>query len=147
MKPGWRVLSAEWISASSNVASRLTINAGTPVYRLRRLRLANDEPIGYLIAHVTPALASIIDENRLEQGGSLDYLRGTGELAESYANRTIEAILASEETAKLLEIVKGSPLLMIRRRVFNPEGIPIEDLRAMYRGDRFRYHVRQQPES
>jgi GntR family transcriptional regulator len=141
MRPGWQIISAEWISAPAEAAKRLALKAGQQVYRLRRLRLANDEPIGYHIAHVIPALGESIDESRLDQGGSLDYLRAVGQLDHSYANRTIEAILASDEVARHLDINKGSPILMIRRRVFNSAGIPVEDMRAFYRGDRFQYRV------
>jgi GntR family transcriptional regulator len=143
IEPGWRVLSAEWVPAPAEVAERLEIDPGTQVYRLRRLRLANSEPIGYHVAHVVPTAAERINEERLEQGGSLDYLRRTGQQNEFYANRIIEAVLASEETARLLDIVAGSAILMVRRRVFDSEDMPIEDMRAMYRGDRFQYRVRQ----
>jgi GntR family transcriptional regulator len=145
MRPGWQVISAGWIPAIGEVAERLSCKAGQRVYQLRRLRLANDEPIGYHNAHVIPALGEIIDESRLDRGGSLDYLRSTGQLEQSYANRTIEAILASDEVARHLNINKGSPILRIRRRVFNSAGVPVEDMRAMYRGDSFQYRVRQRP--
>jgi GntR family transcriptional regulator len=143
MRPGWRVLSAGWVRVTAEVAERLAVESDLQLYQLRRLRLANDEPIGYHIAHVIPALGQAIDESRLDQGGSLDYLRATGQLDQSLANRTIEAILASDEVAKHLNIAKGNPILMIRRRVFNAEGMPVENMRAMYRGDRFQYRVRQ----
>lgn len=145
MWPGWRIISAGWIPAPVEIAEQLAIGVGTHVYRLRRLRLANDEPIGFHIAHTIPALGEIINESRLDQGGSLDYLRATGRLERSYAHRTIEAILASDEVAKHLNIAKGSPILMIRRRLFNGADIPVEVMRAMYRGDRFQYRVRQHP--
>jgi GntR family transcriptional regulator len=143
MEPSWQVLTAGWVLATPEVAERLNLESGSRVYQLRRLRMANNEPIGYHITHVIPELGETINENQLDQGGSLNYLQSTGHLEESYANRTIEAILASEETAKLLDIVKGSPILLIRRKVFNSEGVPVEDMRAMYRGDRFQYRVRQ----
>jgi len=145
MRPGWQVISVGWIPATGEVAERLSCKAGQRVYQLRRLRLANDEPIGYHIAHVIPALGEIIDESRLDRGGSLDYLRSTGQLEQSYANRTIEAILASDEVARHLDVNKGSPILRIRRRLFNSSGVPVEDMRAMYRGDSFQYRVRQRP--
>jgi GntR family transcriptional regulator len=145
MRPGWRVLSAGWVQATSEVAERLAVDKSVRLYRLRRLRLANDEPIGYHIAHVIPALGQAIDDRRLDQGGSLDYLRATGLLDQSLANRTIEAILASDEVARRLDVLKGSPILMIRRLVFNASGDPVEDMRAMYRGDRFQYRVWQRP--
>jgi GntR family transcriptional regulator len=143
MRPGWQVISAGWIPATDSVAERLSYKNGQRVYQLRRLRLANDEPIGYHIAHVIAELGETIDESRLDQGGSLDYLRGSGQLEQSYANRTIEAILASDEVARHLDINKGSPILMISRRVFNSAGVPVEDMQARYRGDSFQYRVRQ----
>jgi GntR family transcriptional regulator len=142
MRPSWRVLSIEWVPASTQLAERLVLNAGTLVYQLRRLRLANDEPIGYHTTHVIPELGENINDQWLEQGDSLDYLRKSGQLGESYANRIIEATLATEETAKLLDAVPGSPILLIRRRVFDSEGTAIEDMRALYRGDRFQYRIR-----
>jgi GntR family transcriptional regulator len=145
MRPSWRVLSLEWIPCTMQLARRLSIDVGSLVYQLRRLRLANDEPIGYHTTHVIPALGENINKKWLEQGDSLDYLRKSGQLGESYANRIIEAILATEETARLLEVGTDSPILLIRRRVFDTEGTPVEDMRALYRGDRFQYRIRLWP--
>lgn len=145
MRPGWRVLSAGIVAAPDDVAKRLALEPETEVYRLRRLRLANEEPIGYHVAHTVLELAKTIDEPGLDQGGSLHYLRQGGQLDESYANRTIEAVPASEKVARLLDVVKGSPLMLIRRRIFNGKGVPVEDMRAFYRGDSFQYRVWQWP--
>lgn len=145
MQPGWQVIAAEWVAAQAEEADRLDVDVGADVYRLRRLRLANNEPIGYHIAHVVRTLGQNIDKNHLDQGGSLSYLEDSGYLRKSYANRTIQAVLASEEVAGHLGIKAGSPILMIRRRIFNSEGSPVEDMRAMYRGDRFQYQVHQWP--
>ncbi len=146
MKPGWRVLSTNWVQAIVELAERLNIPAGTSVYQLRRLRLADGEPIGYHITHVVPELVETIDPGQLDKGGSLDYLQGSAQLEQSYANRIIEAVLASKEAAQLLMVAEGSPILMIRRRVFNQNGAPVEDLQAMYRGDRFQSRIQQWPE-
>lgn len=146
VQPGWQVLSAEWMPAPEDVAKRLGLEAETPVYRLRRLRLANEEAIGYHVAYAAPAAATAIDKNRLEQGGSLDYLRGDDSLTESYSNRIIEAIPATHEVAELLDVDEGSPILLINRRVIGSTGTPLEILRAMYRGDRLQYRVWQGPE-
>lgn len=145
MQPGWRVLSSEWIDATKEIEKRLESKPGTSIYRLRRLRLANNEPIGYHIAHVVPDVAQLIDEDQLDQGGSLDYLRKSGLLNGGYADRSIESILASQEIGEILGVRPGSPILMIKRRVFNKSGEPVEDFQALYRGDRFQYRVGQRP--
>jgi len=142
-QPGWRILSTEWLPVPAEVAKRLEIKPGTDVYCLRRLRLADDEPIGYHIAYVVPAFAEAIEVVRQAQGGSLHYLSGGNHLVGSTATRIIEAVPAPAQVAEMLEIDTGSPLLQIRRVVVSRDGRPIEELQAMYRGDRFQYHIRQ----
>lgn len=142
IEPGWRVLSAEWTPAPAGLAGEFGLDPGVPLFRLRRLRLANDEPIGYHIAIVSPTAAAAIDRDRLDQGGSLDYLSGNGFLRETEAHRTIEAVLASGEIVSRLGVPSGSPILLIRRRVVSGEGELIERMNASYRGDRFQYQIR-----
>ncbi len=145
MRPGWKLLSAEWESAPDEVAGRLMIDPGREVYHLRRLRLANEEPIGYHSAYVSPAFSEAVDASALMEGGSLRYLRGRGHLEGSVADRTLEAVPASDRTAELLGVDRGSPMLMIRRLVLSKEGEAIEDFCGVYRGDRFQYRIRHLP--
>lgn len=145
VRPGWKVVSAEWIPASAEIADRLELQVGTPVFELRRLRLANDEAIGYHVAYASPALATAIDSERLESGGSLGYLSAQKILDGSYADRVLEAVPATEEVAKRLGVEVGTPMFLIRRQVFDRQGQAIELLRAVYRGDRLQYHVRHAP--
>jgi GntR family transcriptional regulator len=142
VEPSWQVISADWIPAPPAVAERLHLDPGTAVHCLRRLRLVNDEQIGYHVAHAVPAVATAAATNPLDRGGSLDYLQGYDDLAGSYADRTLEAIPASEEIAALLGVDKGTPLFSIRRSVMGRAGSPIELLHAVYRGDRLQYEVR-----
>jgi GntR family transcriptional regulator len=143
--PGWQLLSEEWVPAPDDVAQLLSLEVGTPVFRLCRLRLDNDEPIGYHVAHAAPVLARAINREWLEQGGSLAYLQASDILQNSYANRVVEAIPASDEVAALLGTDRGSPMLLIRRRIMGGGGEPLELLRAIYRGDRLQYHIRRAP--
>jgi len=142
LEPGWQVLSAEWLPTLPPLASDMGLDADTPVFRLRRLRLANDELVGYHVAHVSPLAAAAIDKNQFESGGSLDYLSSNGFLSGTEAHRTIEAVAAPNDVARLLDVSPGSPLLSIRRRLFAQDGVLLETLRALYRGDRFQYQIR-----
>ncbi|MBW7883970.1 MAG: GntR family transcriptional regulator [Caldilineaceae bacterium] len=139
--PGWRVLSSELRLPPGEVAQALAVPAGANIFYLERLRLADDEPIGYHMAYVAPLLIPYIDMTRLASGGSLAYLEGSGRLEKSKAHRIIEAVAAPEEIADLLEIDAGSPMLSIRRTTLSPTGVPFEYMRALYRGDRLQYHI------
>jgi GntR family transcriptional regulator len=147
IQPSWHVLSAEWVPATMDVASSFELEPATPVFRLRRLRLTNDEPIGYHIALAAPSMAASIDKSQFHSGGSLRYLRGNDALNGSYANRTLEAVGASSEVSDLLDIEEGSPTLLIRRKITSRDGAIIEVLQAMYRGDRLQYQIRQGPDT
>lgn len=138
---GWRLLAAETVPADDDIAARLAVPAGAPVFRSRRVRLADDEPIGYLVAHVPAELAGAIDLERLADGGSLDYLRSGGAFAGSRAERTLEAARADDHAAEALAICPGEPVLKIHRLLIAADGRPLETSCGTYRGDRYRFHV------
>ncbi len=139
--PSWRVINSGLRLPSEEIVQVFAIPPGTNVFFLERLRLADAEPIGYHMAHVAPQLIPYVDTSKLATGGSLAYLESNGRLEQSTAQRIIEAVAASEQTAEILEIEPGSPMLSIRRMTLSAEGVPLEHMRALYRGDRLQYHV------
>jgi GntR family transcriptional regulator len=138
----WTVLAADWIDPPEDVADRLKVPIFERVFRLRRVRLVNHEPIGHHTAYVAPAFADAIDTGALESGSSLHYLEKHVALASAVVERLLEAVSATEEDADLLGTTEGAPMLRIRRVVMGKGGEPIEDCRSVYRGDRFQYHLR-----
>lgn len=161
IEPGWRVLETAWVSPDKNVREQLQLEGHVRVFRIRRVRLAADEPIGYHIAYLPEVVANQVIGNQvignqvignqvignqintdtLETGGSLNYLSGLALMHESKANRTIEAVAAEETEAELLEIEPGCPILLISRVTVSKSGMPIEFMQASYRGDRFKYQI------
>ncbi len=138
--PGWQVLSSEWCAAPLDVAEQLNIAEGDRVMCVRRLRLADDEPIGYHIAYLPEHIAARIDEDSLTRGESLAYIAHIPQMRSSRASRTIEAVYADSTTGALLSIDRDVPILQITRVITNADE-HIEYLRAQYRGDRFKYQI------
>jgi GntR family transcriptional regulator len=141
MRPGWSVVSAGPAEVDQAAAGKLGVGPGTPLFQLVRLRLANDEPIGLHTAWVAPRFRRFVDDRRLDDGGSLDYLRGCPELEGSLADRILEAVPASARAAELLDVDPGAPMQQVSRLVTTATGAPIELLHAVYRGDRFQYRL------
>jgi GntR family transcriptional regulator len=139
--PGWRVLDTSWLEAPPSVCQALELPPNTNVFCLRRLRLANDEPIGYHLAHVRESTAKHIAKREFEKGGSLSYLTHILNVRGSKAYRTIEALPADADAASQLKIAVGTPILRIERTTVDGTGVPIEFLQASYRGDRFKYGI------
>lgn len=141
LTPGLRVLDADWAHPTPAVRAALQLEAGQRAYRIRRLRLADDQPIGVLTSWLPETVARAIDTAALNQGESLHYLRNLPQMLKTRATRAIEAVPAREEEARLLLSRKGSPMLMIERTVIGADGAPVEFMRAVYRGDRLKYQV------
>ena len=116
-------------------ANALGIEEGTPAHRLMRLRRADGVPLaverGWYHAGRIPGLLG------LDLSQSL-----YAQLAEAYdvrpdhAWQTVWAESADRETARLLGMRAGSPLLVFRR-VSSSQGDPVEDMTSWYRGDHY----------
>lgn len=145
-QPGWKVLQANDVPAPGDVAQELGVPTGTSVFCLERLRLADQEPIGHHVAYVAPIARDAIRPEQFTQGGSLAYLEGYPGLLGSRARRVLEAVAAAEHVARHLGVAVGSPLLRIRRVVWDGKGTPIEVMWAHYRGDRFQYQIGHGPD-
>lgn len=142
-QPGWQLLSAEWVLPPQDVATRLQISPEERSFCLRRLRLADGEPLGFHTAYVSPQFAELISPAQFQQGGSLSYLQSEVLLVGSRAERILEAVRSSEEDTSLLGVSKGAPMFQIRRLLLSFDRQPVEDLCAIYRGDRFQYVLNQ----
>lgn len=141
IRPGWRVLDERQVVAPAAVREALRLNGRPLVTRIRRLRLADTEPIGIHTVYLPEAVAAQINRAALQEGESLRYLSHLPQMQGSRAHRTIEAVAATEADAKLLNVRPGSPILQIERITVAADGTPLEYLQARYRGDRFKYQI------
>jgi len=135
--PGTQVITADLIPAEEEIASQLELTPGEQLVLLRRLRLADGEPMSieesYLIHKYCPDV--------LKHNYAKNPLRKV--LEEEYgiriasAKQVIQAIQAPPDLAQLLDIQAGAALLQITRISFSQGRIPVEYLRIHYRADRY----------
>jgi GntR family transcriptional regulator len=135
--PGTRVLSAQLIPASKDIAEKLHVDPDELLARIERLRTAEGEPMSieesYLVHRYCPSvLQHDYSTQPLREILDRDY-----SIRLVYAKQVIRAILASKELAGLLEIKASSPLLFIERVTYSQGEIPVEFLRVHYRADRY----------
>jgi len=143
-KASTRVLASELVPAPQDIAERLQIEAGEELAHLKRLRLADDEPMSiedsYLIHRYCPAIL----EGDYESGSLREVLEENG-IRWSYAKQVIRAMAATDSLAKLLSVHFQAALLFIERISFSQQRIPVEFLRIYYRGDRYSLYNELQP--
>ena len=119
-----------------------------PVVVLRRIRLADDEPIAVETAILVRETGPAVLAADLERGSLHDALaRGGYHLRRGTA--TIAAAPATGEDSRLLGLRKGDALLVERRVIMDSHGRRIEATESRYPADRYAleilFDVEQEP--
>jgi len=141
-RPGAKVLSAEMWPANEATAERLRVKVGQPVYRLRRLRMADAEPLAVETSCISFLGCERLLHHDLERDSLYRLLEVTYDVPPLEAEQELEADLAGSEEALLLQVAPGSPVLRTRRITETRRGLPVEYATSVYRGDKYRFYTR-----
>jgi GntR family transcriptional regulator len=136
-----RVLKQAIIPASQKVATFLQIEPEAPVIRIDRVRYVGDEPIVLVTTYLPHAICPALVETDLTNRSLYAWLHDTYGLQIARGHRVLEAIVAGEYEARLLEINEGAPLIALESISFLKDGTPLEYYTALHRGDRSRFEV------
>jgi GntR family transcriptional regulator len=140
LRPSSRLLGAERVAAQLEVAHALGLQSGSQLIRIRRLRLANDEPLAIEASHLPDVLFPGLLERDLS-GSLYEVLHRDYGVTLSSARQAIEASAATDEERELLALPADVPVLRIRRLTFDAGGSAVEFVMAVYRGDRYQLQV------
>jgi GntR family transcriptional regulator len=135
------VLEQDIEPANPKIAASLGLDPLTPVIKLERLRFVQGEPIvlvsSYLPYHLCPKLIRA----DMRHQSLYAFLKREYGLTITHGRRRIDAVLANEHEAELLEIEPGSPLLRLDSVSFMRDGTPLEYFHGLFRGDRSAFEV------
>ncbi|MDR7485382.1 MAG: GntR family transcriptional regulator [Armatimonadota bacterium] len=138
--PGGRVLEQTILKAPPGVAAHLDIPPGTRVVKVRRVRLADNEPMSVETAFLPASRFAWLTREDLATQSLYAVLARQGvELA--WSDQTVESSLARKTEALLLGIARRAPVLRIQRTTFDTAGQPVEHVRSVYRADRYTFRV------
>jgi GntR family transcriptional regulator len=141
--PSARTLELARRPCDAEAAEQLEVEPGTPIFAYTRLRLLDGEPVLVERATFVESVGRLLLDFDLDGGSVYEQLGKCGvELVE--ATQTIAAIAGGGEDASLLGVPRRSPLLEVRRRAMNADGIPLEWGRDRYRGDAFEITIHNQ---
>lgn len=137
--PSSRLLDLTTVRADEVTSSRLGIRLGARVLRVQRLRLANGEPMAVESSHLDAARFPGL-RRHLVRSGSLYAALHEGYGSEpGRAEQTIETGMTSPREAAVLGTDTGLPVLLLTQHTFDTTDRPLEWVRAVYRGDRFKF--------
>lgn len=149
LEPDARLLEIGQQPADLATAHMLSLAPGTEVVAIRLLGLGSGEPMA-LYDSVVPATYGLPLRDRIAQLQGEGRLMVNELLAELYgwttlqAEQTYEATAAGSEEARLLGLPRKAPLFLVTSLFRNPAGHVVEFRRAVYRADKYRFHITRQ---
>jgi len=138
MSPGARLLSARTEPAGPVVGRRLAVDPAAQTLRVRRLRLADGEPMAIEDLHVPADVVPGLRGEDLADASFYAVLSHRFGVEVATGEQVLEATATSAEESALLSVPLHSPAFLIERTTRSSDGRALELVRSVYRGDRYR---------
>jgi GntR family transcriptional regulator len=140
LESGSRLLDFTEEPAPPDIAHRLRIEPGDPIFKLKRLRLGDGTPLGIQVANLVAARFPGLQVSSLGDRSLYDYLRQTYGLHPLEAEETFQVTAAHKQEAALLNCRVGFCCFEVERITHDESG-PFEFVTSIMRGDRYRVHL------
>lgn len=133
-----RPLALSRIEANEDIAGRLGVPVGTECTHLRRLRLADNNPMAIEDVYL-PHTVLEIEHLHLDQSLYAQLAEAGHDVYR--AEQEIQAITLNDEDSRLLAVPGGSAALRVERVSSSRRGQLIEFASTIYRADRYTFHI------
>jgi len=133
-KPGTKVLASQRQKPDPVTASHLSCSQAEDIYYFKRLRSANELLVAVEESWLCMDTFGSLDEDKLT-GSFYDYLVYHKGIKPGRIIQEISSDVADAETAKLLEVKPGHPILQLSRLMYTATGKPFFWMVFRYRGD------------
>ncbi len=144
MCPGCRVLERKAESPPPKIAEYLDLHKEERVIRVKRLLLADEEPIclqeAYLPWRLFRGFMKVSEEEILHRD-MCDILNTFIIHPVAWARQTLEAVTLQKEEAGFLRVPSNAPGLLCERITYDEAERPIEYITFLYRSDRYKFMV------
>jgi DNA-binding GntR family transcriptional regulator len=135
--PETRVLSVDIGQPTAEVAAALLIAANQSVLRLRRLRMANHEPLA-IMENYLPGARVDVSAVDFVHVGLYQAMRAAG-IRLRGAKQRIGARQGTAEECRLLQDPAFSPVITMDRLTHDDTGLPVEWGRHVFRANRYEF--------
>ena len=136
-----RVLSIQLVPASLELAKRLRIEPGASLVLIKRVRYANESPVGIQVAHLPAARFPGLELVDLADQSLYRYLEDHYGIVVVEAQETFSTISITGQDARLLNTSEGMCGFYVERLTFDGTNIPFEFVTSIMRGDRYRVQL------
>jgi GntR family transcriptional regulator len=137
LSPTARLLSIGLEEPGLEVAQALKLSPGERVYRARRLRSVNGEPVAVVTSYLPARIFSGIDKHDLENQSLYYIFEHSYKRKLQWAEEVIGAVVAGKEEASVLQTSPGCALLIIKETTYDSQNVAIEYSLSLLRADRY----------
>ena len=142
------ILEQEIIQPDADLAAKLRLEPEDMIYRLHRLRLADDMPVSVETSVMSQKrFPNLFEQKWTPQTSLYDMLREEYGVQTRLSEQTVRAVPAGRTESQLLQIEFKSPVLLVENLTFDEHGSAIEFGRSYYSSTRFEYRVVVKPDS
>lgn len=147
LNPTTKYLDYKIISNTYKMSKILNLPIAEDLVELTLLGLGNDKPMAFYTSYFTCSLGLKMHELAVEytQGNksftTIDLYNDLPDLQIGTVYQTFEASISDHFLSNVLEIKKGSPILIVESTVYSPLDEPLEYRIAVYRGDKYKFSV------
>ncbi len=139
--PKTKLLEFEVCEANKAVSEHLGLRLGDKVYRIRRLRIADDIPMMVETSYLPVSEFVGLTEDDVAHKALYDIIEKDYHEKIRVAEEEFYASLARGDDAEFLQITEGAPVLQLVRTTYSDKNIVIEYTCSVARSDQFRYKV------
>lgn len=138
LEPSSRILAFKSETADAAVAAQLDLPLGAQVVLLKRVRLANGEPMALERCYVPYERFGRLLKFDLAARSLYDILEQEFGTRPTMCQETVEAVALDAREARDLNVKRGAPGLLVTRVTRDARGALIEAEQTLYRSDRYR---------
>ena len=138
LTPASRTIDLRTIPAGARLGRILHVSPSEPVVAVKRLRLADGEPMAIELLHVRSSLVPGLTAADLEENSFYDLLANRYGVSIVGGTQTVEPTVTNEEESASLGVPLHSPALLFERVTRSSTGQVVEFTSSTYRGDRYR---------
>ncbi len=140
MEPATKVIHFDILPAPARIGEQLKLKEGEEVYEIKRVRLADNRPMALETMYISRALVPDLREEKVI-GSIYEFIEKDKKMKISSGKQVLEASVARKAESEILDIKEGAPVLMIQRNSFLADGTPLEVVKSVYRGDRYKFSM------
>jgi len=142
LEPTTDLLAIEVQKANRFIAQKLQLTESEPIYWIKKLLRANDEPVAIFDSYWLFEIGQGLAQHNLAASNLFAIVENKLGVNLGEAEATIEAGAANPEESRMLGILEKDPILIMQKTVYSTDGRPIYFSRLAYRGDRYKYRTR-----